>query len=161
MAGKKFRKRPAGIVYTPLVKKTLKICCAAHEGQVDKSGLPYLLHPVHLAEQMSTEEEICAALLHDTIEDTSLTPDDLRREGIPERVVQALLLLTHDPEVPYMDYVRKIRQNGIARKVKLADLKHNSDLSRLDTVTEKDRKRREKYLKAIEILSDKSGRRNT
>ena len=160
MGRRKFHGKERGIIYTPLTRKALKICAEAHAGQVDKSGLPYLLHPVHLAEQMSTEEEICAALLHDTIEDTSLTIDDLRREGIPERVLKAVSLLTHDDRIPYLDYVKEVAKDPIARKVKLADLKHNSDLGRLDSVSEKDLKRREKYRKAAQILKEYGKRGN-
>ncbi len=154
MGRRKYHGKEHGIIYTPLTKKALKICAEAHAGQVDKSGLPYLLHPVHLAEQMSTEEEICAALLHDTIEDTSLTIDDLRREGFPETVLSAVSLLTHDNKVPYLEYVKEVGHDPIARKVKMADLRHNSDLGRLESVSEKDLKRRDKYLTAIRILKE-------
>ncbi len=98
------------------------------------------------------EYETCAALLHDVAEDTAITLEDLAKE-FPEEIIDALRLLTHDENVPYFDYVRAIRGNAIAKAVKLADLRHNSDLARLDTVTEKDRKRVEKYQKAYRILT--------
>jgi (p)ppGpp synthase/HD superfamily hydrolase len=101
---------------------------------------------------METEEEICVALLHDVVEDTPWPLGYLREAGFPKSVTDAVALLTHHPGVPYFDYVEKIRKNPIARRVKLADLEHNSDLGRLDNPTEKTRERREKYLKAIEIL---------
>ena len=132
------------------------ICLRAHEGQVDKSGVPYYKHPFHLAEQMTTEETVCVALLHDVMEDTDWTEEDLRRAGMPEPVLQALALLCHHPEVPYMDYVRALRGNPIARAVKRADLRHNSDLSRLPVVTEKDLARVEKYRRAMELLDEVS-----
>lgn len=141
-----------GLRYTPMVKKAMEICIKAHGDQKDKSGLPYILHPFHLAERMETEEEVCAALLHDVVEDTPWTLGRLREEGFSPKVVDAVFLLTHHPSVPYFDYVEKIRTNPIARRVKLADLEHNSDPNRLDNPTEKDKERREKYLKAIEIL---------
>ena len=114
--------------------------------------MPYVFHPFHLAEQMQTEETTIVALLHDVVEDTEYTLEDLTAMGFGPAVIEALKLLTHREEVPYMDYVRAIRDNPIAKAVKLADLRHNSDLSRLDTVDEKALKRREKYLKALALL---------
>ena len=120
--------------------------------QLDKGGMPYVYHPYHLAEQMDDELSVCTALLHDVVEDTSATLDDLKNEGFPEEVIEALRLLTHDDSVPYMEYVRKIKPNEIARKVKAADLEHNSDLSRLNTVDGAALERVEKYRQAINIL---------
>lgn len=141
--------------YTPLTKRALAICFDAHREQRDKSGLPYVFHPFHLAEQMDTEDEICTALLHDVVEDSPLTLEDLRRAGFPEAVLEALALLTHDPRTDYLDYVARLRENPIARRVKLADLRHNSDLSRLDTVSEADRQRLLRYRRAAELLEEK------
>ena len=140
------------MLYTPMTKKALCLCFEAHKEQKDKSGLPYVFHPFHLAEQMVTEETTVVALLHDVVEDTGYTLADLGAMGFPKAVLDALALMTHDKSVDYMDYVRAIRPNPIARAVKLADLRHNSDLSRLDTVTEKDLARREKYRQAIALL---------
>lgn len=140
------------MLYTPTTKRALLLCTTAHAGQTDKSGLPYLLHPVHLAEQMDTEDETCVALLHDTMEDCGLTPDDLRYAGMNEQVVAAIQLLTHQPGVPYLDYVRAIGASPLARRVKIADLLHNSDLSRIGQPTERDLARVEKYRKALDIL---------
>ena len=142
------------MLYTELTKKAMKIAFEAHKEQVDKSGLPYIFHPFHLAEQMRTEETVCAALLHDVAEDTDITLEDLRTQGFPERVIGALTLLTHDDAVPYMEYVAQIKENSIARAVKLADLRHNSDLTRLDHVDEKAKERVEKYKAAIALLED-------
>ena len=141
-----------GIKYTPLTKKAMQICFKAHKDQLDKGGLPYVFHPFHLAEQMDTEAEICTALLHDVVEDTGCTLDDLRAEGFTEEIISAVSHMTHEKGTPYLDYVRAMRSDPIARKVKLADLKHNSTLERLDQPAEKDLKRREKYLKAMDIL---------
>lgn len=140
------------MIYTKLTKKAMKICFEAHKDQVDKSGMPYVFHPFHLAEQMQDEYTTVAALLHDTVEDTDITFEYLAEQGIPEEVISAIKLLTHDESVPYLDYVRIIKENDIAKAVKLADLRHNSDLTRLDVVKEKDLVRVEKYKKAIEIL---------
>ena len=140
------------MIYTAMTKKALRLCFDSHKDQVDKTGLPYVFHPFHLAEQMIDEISVTCALLHDVVEDTDLTPGDLRQMGFPEEVLQVLALLTHDPAVEYMDYVKKLSQNPVARAVKLADLAHNSDLSRLDTVDDWAKKRQEKYLRAIAFL---------
>ncbi len=137
---------------TELTDKALEIAQKAHEGQVDKAGRPYIEHPIHVAESMETEEEVCVALLHDVIEDTNLTLADIEKEGFPDEVIKALELLTHDDDVPYLDYVRAIAYNPIAKKVKLADLRHNSDLTRLPSITKRDEWRVEKYQQAIGIL---------
>ena len=140
------------MIYTDATRKAMKIAFDAHIGQFDKAGIPYILHPIHLAEQMETEEECVVALLHDTVEDTDITFEQLEKE-FSKTVIDALRLLTHEKTVEYMEYVKKIKDNPIARKVKLADLHHNSDLTRLLEVTPKDLKRIEKYKKAIEFLS--------
>ena len=143
------------MIYTPLTKKALRLCFDAHKDQVDKSGMPYVFHPFHLAEQMPDEDTVVTALLHDVVEDTAFTPDDLRCMGFPPRVVEAIMLMTHEDGVPYMDYVAKIRDNPIARQVKLADLRHNSDLTRLEQVDDRARQRAEKYARAIALLEGK------
>lgn len=132
----------------------IKLCFEAHRNQTDKSGLPYVFHPFHVAEQMPDEETTIVALLHDVIEDTAYTIDDLRKMGFSEEVLDALDLMTHDKNVPYMEYVAKISENEIARTVKLADLRHNSDLTRLDEIDDKARNRIEKYKAAIRLLSE-------
>ena len=144
------------IIYTPRTKAALRLAYKAHLGQVDKCGIPYVFHPVHLAEQMTSEETILAALLHDVIEDTEYDTLEkvLEEVDLPESVCKALLLLTHDESVPYMDYVRALKDDPIARAVKLADLKHNMDLSRIDEVKERDLKRVERYKEALRILEE-------
>ena len=142
------------MVYTELTNKAMKIAYAAHHGQVDYNGIPYIFHPIHLAESMDDEISCCAALLHDVVEDTDYTLDDLRDMGFPSEVIDALALLTHDPAVPYMDYVLKIRDHPIARQVKLADLRHNSDPTRMDQVDEKMLEKRKTYLAAIALLEE-------
>ena len=119
---------------------------------MDKSGCPYVFHPFHLAEQMDDEDSVCVALLHDVVEDTSVTFFDLEKLGFNKNIIEALKLMTHNKDVPYMDYVLKIKNNELAKKVKLADLTHNSDLSRLNVVTEEDIKRVEKYNQAKKLL---------
>ena len=142
------------MIYTPLTKKALLISFNAHKNQVDKSGMPYVYHPFHLAEQMDNEFTTCVALLHDVVEDTDITLDDLKAQGFPREVTDAIVLMTHNDAVPYLDYVAEIKDNPIACAVKLADLKHNSDLTRLEYVDSKALERAEKYRKAIRILED-------
>ncbi|MBE6901250.1 MAG: bifunctional (p)ppGpp synthetase/guanosine-3',5'-bis(diphosphate) 3'-pyrophosphohydrolase [Ruminococcaceae bacterium] len=142
------------MLYTDLTKKAIKLCYDAHNGQTDKTGLPYVFHPYHLAEQMTDEISVVCALLHDVVEDTDISFDDLRKMGFPDRVIDVLRLLTHDDDTPYMDYVRGLADDPIAKKVKLADLAHNSDLTRLDVVDEKALARAERYKQAIKLLSE-------
>ena len=142
------------MIYTPMTQKALKLCFEAHRDQTDKSGMPYVFHPFHLAEQMTDEYTVTVALLHDVVEDTDITFEDITGMGFPAEVTDALKLLTHDNSVEYMDYVAKIKHNPIAKAVKLADLSHNSDTSRLDVVDEKALKRVEKYAAAIKLLND-------
>ena len=142
------------MVYTEMTKKALRLCFEAHKEQTDKTGLPYVFHPFHLADQMDEEVSVTCALLHDVVEDTQYTFDDLQAMGFPAQVIDVLKLLTHDEAVPYMEYVKKIAVNPIAKKVKLADLAHNSDLSRLDVVDERAIQRADKYREAIRILSE-------
>lgn len=142
------------MIYTEATKKALKLCFEAHKDQVDKSGLPYVFHPFHLAEQMKDENTTIVALLHDVVEDTEYTIQDLKNMGFDKDVIEAISILTHDENVPYEEYVLKIKTNPIASTVKLADLMHNSDLCRLENVTEKDLKRVEKYKKAIKSLTE-------
>lgn len=140
------------MIYTKMTNRAMELAYRAHHGQFDKNGVPYVFHPFHLAEQMDTEETVTAALLHDVVEDTDYTLEDLRAMGFPDPVLEALSLLTHDPSVPYMEYVKRLKNNPIARAVKLADLTHNSDLSRLPAVTERDLARVEKYRRAKALL---------
>lgn len=140
------------MIYTKNTKKAIIIAYNAHINQKDRSGLPYILHPIYLAEQMDTEEECIVALLHDVVEDTDITLEELEKE-FSKTVIDALKLLTHDKDTDYFEYIEKIKSNPLAVKVKLADLKHNSDETRLENITEKDIARNKKYVKAIKMLS--------
>ena len=144
------------MIYTENTKKALKLCFEAHKEQTDKSGLPYVFHPFHLAEQMEDEDSAITALLHDVAEDTDVSLEDIAGMGFSQKVMEALALLTHDEAVPYMEYVKAIGKNPVARKVKLADLRHNSDLSRLDAgqIDEKALARVKKYAEAIRLLEE-------
>lgn len=140
------------MIYTDKTKKAMQLCFKAHKDQVDKSGMPYVFHPFHVAEQMTDEVTTIVALLHDVVEDTDYTLDDIAAKGFGQEVVDALALMTHEKSVPYLDYVAKIKDNPIARKVKLADLAHNSDRSRLGEIDDKAKERLEKYRQAIALL---------
>lgn len=133
----------------------MKLAYEMHEGQKDRSGIPYIFHPIHLAEQMVDEDSTIVALLHDIVEDTSMTFDKLLDLGFTSEIVDAIQLLTKPEEEDYLDYVSRVKQNELARKVKLADLTHNMDLTRLDQPSQKDYERKNKYLKALELLINK------
>ena len=142
------------MIYTELTRKAMHIAYNAHHGQVDKSGVPYIFHPIHLAEAMDDEVSCCAALLHDVVEDTDVTLEDLAKE-FPADIVAAVRLLTHEDGVPDEEYLTAIRANPIALKVKLADNAHNSDQFRLAGTPMTEAKRayfRDKYTKAKAIL---------
>ena len=142
------------MIYTKLTKIAMKISFEAHKDQTDKSGLPYIFHPFHLAEQMTGEAETVCALLHDVLEDTDTSPEDLKKLGFGDDILEALCLLTHRDSEDYFDYVKRISKNPIAKAVKIADLKHNSDLTRLDVIDEGAIKRNEKYKKALSLLEE-------
>ena len=142
------------MIYTALTKKAMKICFETHKDQVDKSGLPYVFHPFHLAEQMDNEYSVVVALLHDVVEDGEISLDELRRK-FPSEIVDAIALMTHGANVDYFEYVKAIKSNDLACKVKLADLQHNSDRTRLNEITAKDELRYQKYQMAMEILRNK------
>ena len=117
------------MIYTEMTIKAMKIAYEAHLGQLDYNDVPYIFHPYHLAEQMDDEVSCTVALLHDVVEDTPITFSDLE-QIFPAQVVEIVRLLTHDENIDYFDYIREIKKNPIATKVKLEDLKHNSDESR-------------------------------
>lgn len=147
------------MIYTELTNKAMQIAYEAHHGQVDKCGQPYIFHPYHLAEQMTDEITVCVALLHDVIEDTQVTFEELSKE-FPQEIMDAVFLLTHKNGTDYFDYVRAIKTNPYAKAVKLADLSHNSDQTRMVGCTEISEEKRkalcEKYAKAKAILEDES-----
>lgn len=140
------------MIYTALTKKAMEICYRAHEGQLDKGGMPYVFHPLHVAEQMEDEYSTCVALLHDTVEDGGIELFELYEAGFPEEIIKTVDILTRREDEPYMEYIERLKKNSLAIKVKLADLNHNSDMSRLNIITKWDMERKEKYEKAIAIL---------
>ena len=143
------------MIYSEKVRKACEVMYEAHQKDVDKGGYPYVFHPMHLAEQMSDEDETCVALLHDVVEDHG---DRWSLQGLSEQfgaaVGEALRLLTHDESVGYMDYVKAISKNEIARKVKMADLKHNLDFRRTNGVEAPKASLYREALSFLESISD-------
>ena len=142
------------MVYTPLTKRAMQIAYTAHHGQVDKSGVPYVFHPLHLAEQMTDEITCCAALLHDTVEDTSITLQEIADQFGPETAAAVDAISRRDGE-SWSDYLEHVAANPMARQVKISDLIDNSNLSRIPHVTLKDVERQKKYNKALKKLLEK------
>ena len=140
------------------IETALKLCITAHAGQKDKADECYALHPitvmVNLKNSEYAKDYLVVALLHDILEDTYLTLEDLRKEGISSIQEDALLLLTKSKNVDYFDYINALKSNDIARAVKIYDLKHNMEITRLKTITEHDIKRIQKYHKALNILTN-------
>lgn len=118
------------MIYTPMTNKAIKIMYEAHKNQLDKSGIPYVFHPWHVAESMKDEVRCTVALLHDVVEDTDITLDNLKEQGFPNEVIDAVDVLTKKDNVDYTEYIRNIADNEIATDVKIADLMHNMDKSR-------------------------------
>lgn len=146
------------MIYTAQTKKAMQLAYDAHHGQADKSGVPYIFHPLHLAEQATDETACCVALLHDVVEDTAVTLEQLE-EIFPPDVTEAVRLLTHREGIDYFDYVRAIRKNPIARQVKLWDLAHNSDPARCASSglpPETLQQLKAKYEKAFVLLMDET-----
>lgn len=137
---------------TKLTLRALGIATQAHAKQTDKAGEPYINHPVHLAEQMETEDQTVVALLHDVVENSNWTLNDLAKEGFTSEQVEAVAALTHDPGVTYFEYIRSIKQDPLATAVKIADLCHNSDQSSIPNPIHADMMRLQKYAQALEML---------
>ena len=141
------------MINTKLTRLASKIAYKAHEGQTDKAGVPYIFHPIHIAEQMDSEESCIVALLHDVIEDSDITLEILSKY-FNDDIITALRVLTKKENDDYVMYIKRVKTNKLATKVKIKDLEHNRDLTRLDEVTDKDRKRSMKYWEAIRYLED-------
>lgn len=148
------------MIYTDKTRKAMMLAYRAHQGQVDKAGVPYVFHPFHLAEQMKDEVTCCAALLHDTVEDTDVSLEQIY-ETFGKDVGDVVAHLTHDKHVPYMDYIREVKKDPRAVQVKLADLHHNMDVSRYEgmELSEEEKKKiekrlKEKYAPALKYLTD-------
>lgn len=140
------------------LERAILLATTAHAGAVDKAGQPYILHPLRVMLAVSSEEERIAAVLHDVVEDTEWTLEDLRREGFSPIVVAAVDALSRRPGEEYLDFVRRAAQNPVARVVKRADVVDNMDLGRLPSPTARDRARLERYAAALAVLDGEGGR---
>lgn len=139
------------MINTKLTRLASKIAYKAHQGQFDKAGVPYIFHPIHVAEQMPTEESCVTALLHDVVEDSNITLEDLSKY-FSKDIIEALRILTKSEDADYVEYIKIVKTNRLATMVKIKDIEHNMDLTRLDTVNDKDIKRNEKYKNALSYL---------
>lgn len=135
------------------LEKAIALAATAHQGQKDKAGAPYILHPLRIMLRMDSELAMMVAVLHDVVEDTSITLKDLRDMDFPETVVAAVDSLTRRPEESYEAFIERVKLNSLARKVKLADLEDNMDLRRLQHVTDRDKQRWDRYVKASQALA--------
>ena len=134
------------------IEKAIQIALKAHQGQLDKAGKPYILHPIRLMCRLHVEIDIISALLHDVIEDSDYTAADLRREGVPEAAIEVIDHLTRKKNEPYEDFINRASRNEHAKRVKIADLEDNMDISRLNEITDKDIERLSKYHRSLNYL---------
>jgi (p)ppGpp synthase/HD superfamily hydrolase len=137
-----------------LIETSLTIALRAYAGKVDKAGREYILHPLRVMAKMKTDEEMSAALLHDVLEDSEITAEELHTEGIPAQVVEAIQYLSKHENEDYQDFVARLKKNGLAAKVKLADIEDNIDILRLNSLGENDLARLKKYHSAWRFLME-------
>lgn len=140
-----------------IISEAIAFAVLKHQGQFDKAGLPYILHPLKVMHYLKTDDEelMAIAVLHDVVEDTGATYEELRRIGMTVRVIEGVKCLTKVPGETYKEYIERVCLNHDAIRVKKADVRHNMDIRRLKGVTEKDFKRIEKYAKTYQILLEK------
>lgn len=136
----------------PTLEDAIRLAVEAHYGQRDRNGQPYILHPLRMMFRLETDTERIVGVLHDVIEDTSYTEDDLRQTGYSEEILQALNCVTRREGEPYEEFVLRARANPIGRRVKLADTEDNMDLRRMDEITPQDMERLARYRKAWAVL---------
>ena len=139
--------------YDELYDQALRISIKAHEGQKDKSGREYVMHPIRVAERCRNPKAKIVALLHDTIEDTDVTTEYLLKQGFPEEIINGVLSVTKQAGENYEDFVRRAARNTLGKEVKQADLEDNMDIRRLKEITDDDIARLRKYLKAWQYLA--------
>ena len=139
-----------------IIEKSIEIALKAYSGKKDKAGKTYILHPLRIMAKMETEEEMATALLHDVIEDSHFTGDDLRKEGMPLAVVEAVQLLSKNDGESYDQFIARVIKNDLASKVKIADIEDNINILRLDSVGDKELNRVAKYHKAWKNLQARS-----
>ncbi|WP_343002065.1 GTP pyrophosphokinase [Intestinibacter bartlettii] len=138
--------------YNEQFQIALELAVEKHKNQTDKAGNPYILHPLHVMENVNSKDGKIVAILHDIIEDTDITEDYLLKIGLSKRIVDAVVALTRSEDIDYQEYIKNLGSNPLAKEVKLADLEHNMDLKRLPTLEEKDLERNRKYQIAYHYL---------
>ena len=138
--------------YNEQFQIALELAVEKHKNQTDKAGNPYILHPLHVMENVNSKEGKIVAILHDIIEDTDITEDYLLKIGLSKRIIDAVVALTRSEDIDYQEYIKNLSSNPLAKEVKLADLEHNMDLKRLPTLEEKDLERNRKYQIAYHYL---------
>ncbi len=136
-----------------MLEKAIAIAVQAHAGQTDKAGMPYILHPLRVMMKMTSVTEMIVAVLHDVVEDSEWTIEQLRAEGFAEDVLAALDLLTKRTGEVYEAFIQRAKAHPLSCAVKLADLEDNMNAKRLRNVTEEDRERLEKYRRAWKDLN--------
>lgn len=146
-------KKKEDIQVMPTLEDALLIAVKGHKGKRDKAGEPYILHPLRVMIQMDSEEEKIVAILHDVIEDTSCSIEDLRRSGYKEEILEALDAVTRREKESYPRFIKRASKNPLARRVKKADLEDNMNLSRLKELTQRDLKRTLKYHRALNFIN--------
>jgi (p)ppGpp synthase/HD superfamily hydrolase len=139
----------------PTLEDAIILATGAHRGQKDRNDEPYIMHPIRVMAQLWGYDERMVAILHDVIEDTDVTLDDLRQAGYPDRIVAAVDAISKRKEVdePYSQYILRVKENPLATMVKIADLRDNSNLDRLPKVEAYDLKRLDRYNRALQFLS--------
>ena len=137
-----------------MLERAIEIAVEAHKGQIDKGGSPYILHPLRVMGNVDGESEKIVAVLHDVVEDSDWTVDALLAEGFSVEVIEALKTVTKESEDEDYDlFIQRAMQNPTGRKVKVADLRDNLDVTRISEITDTDVKRINKYKKALKLLS--------
>ncbi len=134
------------------IDKAISLASEAHFGQIDKAGQPYILHPLRLMFNFSLESEMIVAILHDVIEDSHFTLNDLKQQGFADEIINAVECLSKKQGENYEDFITRLSSNKLAKKIKIVDIKDNMNLSRLDQVNESDLFRVKKYHKALKLL---------
>lgn len=133
--------------------KAIEIATKAHAGQKDKAGQAYILHPLRVMLRVKGEVEKIVAVMHDVIEDSDFSLQDLKNQGFSDEIIEAIDCLTKRDSEDYKDFILRVSMNRLARRVKIEDIKDNLDLDRLEEVTNKDLKRIKKYHSALKLLS--------
>lgn len=141
----------------PLLQKAIQIAFEAHEGQTDKGGNPYILHPLHVMNQLETIDEKIVGVLHDTKEDAGLTDEFFRTEGFSERIIRGIDSVTRRPDETYIEFVKRSSEDELGRNVKKEDILHNMDLTRIPIITEKHKSLQKRYKKGLDYLSQAEG----